>query len=63
MFKLFNDDPYALSNNIRLGLQLNNKNIHGVHASLEHKVLVDNCLNDGSSTSDSFLRYQIIDVN
>lgn len=63
MFKLFNDDPYALSNNIRLGLQLNNKSIHHIHASLENKILAENSLHDSSSDFESNGRYQIIDIN
>ncbi|CDW79953.1 UNKNOWN [Stylonychia lemnae] len=63
MFKLFNDDPYALSNNIRLGLQLGNKNIHLSHAGLEHKVLVENSLHQNEQDSDHLGKYQIIDVN
>lgn len=46
MFKLFNDDPYALSNNIRLGLQLGNKNIHISNAGLEQRVLKENSVPD-----------------
>jgi hypothetical protein len=34
-----------------------------VHAALEKKVLVENSLHDGSSESDTYGRYQIIDIN
>eukprot|EP00347_Sterkiella_histriomuscorum_P015459 403356947 len=63
MFKLFNDDPYALSNNIRLGLQLGNKNIHISNAGLERRVLVENSLPDTGGERDQLGNFQIIDIN
>ncbi len=63
MFRLFNEDPYSMSNNIRLGSQLNNKNIHMTHASLESKILAKNSIGNKHNDEDSYEKLQIIDLN
>lgn len=63
MFRLFNDDPYSLSNNIRLGLQLNNKNIHMTHAGLENKILAKNAIGKNGNDDDIYEKLQIIDLS
>lgn len=63
MFRLFNDDPYSLSNNIRLGLQLNNKNIHMTHAGLESKILAKNAIGNNRNDDDTYEKLQIIDLS
>jgi hypothetical protein len=61
MFKLFNEDPYAISNNIRLGLQLITKNVHFNHNGLEKNVLQGNSIKDDED--DGLGRVQVFDVN
>jgi hypothetical protein len=48
MFKLFNDDAYNISNNIKLGLQLANKSIFANHTGIENNIMKDLSIQDGS---------------